>query len=385
MPGVRLGSLYGLYFAVVALSVGWFGPFFQSLGFSAREIGLAIGVLTGSKIIAPYLWGALGDLLPNRLRVVQIGIVGATLSASLLLIDVGFWGLCTILLVFGVFWNAIIAQFDTLTLEYLGPEHHRYSVIRVWGSIGFILMMLGSGWLFSRVNYGALPWLVMGGLGLSIFISLTLPRRAVNTSKILSESSGVVDRLKTPAVVVFFCVASLNQLTHGPLNVFYTLYVQAHGFSAFEAGQLWALGVLAEVVLFFILPGYIRRLDLRVVLVASLLIGSLRWLMTGLFPDHVVLMIILQLAHAFTFGAIHSVSIEFIRRWFPNRLSGRGMALYSCIVFGLGGSLGATLSGLSWGPLGGPMTFILSGCIAGITAVIAWFGLKNARLGVQSF
>ena len=384
MPSVRLGSLYGLYFAVVALSVGWFGPFFQSLGFDAREIGLAIGVLTGSKIIAPYLWGALGDLLPNRLRVVQIGIVGATFSASLLLIDVDFWGLCAILLVFGVFWNAIIAQFDTLTLEYLGPEHYRYSVIRVWGSIGFILMMLGSGWLFSRVNYGALPWLVMGGLGLSIFISLTLPRRAVNTSKSLIESSGVADRLKTPAVVVFFCVASLNQLTHGPLNVFYTLYVQAHGYSAFEAGQLWALGVLAEVVLFFILPRYIRRFDLRVVLVASLLIGSLRWLMTGLFPDHVVLVIVLQLAHAFTFGAIHAVSIEFIRRWFPNRLSGRGMALYSCIVFGLGGSLGATLSGISWGQLGGPMTFILAGCIAGITAVIAWFGLKKARLGVES-
>ena len=34
-----------------------------------------------------------------------------------------------------------IAQFDTLTLQYLGENHHRYSSIRVWGSIGFILMM----------------------------------------------------------------------------------------------------------------------------------------------------------------------------------------------------------------------------------------------------
>ena len=72
VPSARLGGLYGLYFAVVALSIGWFGPFFDSLGFSAPQIGLAIGVLTGSKIIAPYLWGTLGDLLPNRLRVVQI-------------------------------------------------------------------------------------------------------------------------------------------------------------------------------------------------------------------------------------------------------------------------------------------------------------------------
>ncbi|HAY54530.1 MAG TPA: MFS transporter, partial [Gammaproteobacteria bacterium] len=35
VPSARLGGLYGLYFAVVALSIGWFGPFFDSLGFSA--------------------------------------------------------------------------------------------------------------------------------------------------------------------------------------------------------------------------------------------------------------------------------------------------------------------------------------------------------------
>ena len=147
VPSARLGGLYGLYFAIVALSVGWFGPFFQSLGFSAPEIGIAIGVLTGSKILAPYLWGTLGDLVPNRLRIMQIGIIGSTFAAGLLLLDVDFVGLCLVLALFGVFWNAIIAQFDTLTLEYLGSDHHQYSSIRVWGSIGFILMMLASGWL----------------------------------------------------------------------------------------------------------------------------------------------------------------------------------------------------------------------------------------------
>ena len=93
VPSARLGGLYGLYFAVVALSIGWFGPFFDSLGFSAPQIGLAIGCSHRiKKLSLPYLWGTLGDLLPNRLRVVQVGIIGATLAASLLLIDVDFIG-----------------------------------------------------------------------------------------------------------------------------------------------------------------------------------------------------------------------------------------------------------------------------------------------------
>lgn len=384
VPSARLGSLYGLYFAVVALSIGWFGPYFQSLGFSASEIGIAIGVLTGSKIIAPYLWGTLGDFLPNRLRVVQIGIVGSTFAAGLLLLDVDFLGLCLVLALFGVFWNAIIAQFDTLTLEYLGDDHHLYSSIRVWGSIGFIAMMLASGWLFSDVEYGILPWLIITGLLVSVAISMTLPghgraRSAENTDE------GIRSRLTNTSVLIFFVVASLNQLTHGPLNVFFTLYVQDHGYTAFQAGQLWALGVLAEVILFFVLPRFIRTLDLRVLLTVSLALGSMRWILIGAYPDVVWLVIVLQLLHAFTFGAIHSVSIEFIRRWFPGKLSGRGMALYSGCVFGIGGSLGATLSGIAWESFGGSTTFLCAGLITGCTACIAWFSLRNARLGAQSF
>ena len=384
VPSVRLGSLYGLYFAVVALSIGWFGPFFQSLGFSASEIGMAIGVLTGSKIIAPYLWGTLGDLLPNRLRVVQLGIVGSSLAASLLLLDVDFLGLCLVLALFGVFWNAIIAQFDTLTLEYLAENHHQYSSIRVWGSIGFIVMMLASGWLFSDVEYGILPWLIIAGLMVSAAISMTLPGHG-HTHPPEESGEGMGSRLTNPSVLIFFVVASLNQLTHGPLNVFFTLYVQDHGYSAFQAGQLWALGVFAEVILFFVLPRFIRTLDLRVLLVLSLALGSMRWLLIGAYPDVVWLVIVLQLLHAFTFGAIHSVSIEFIRRWFPGKLSGRGMALYSGCVFGIGGSLGATLSGIAWESLGGSATFLCASLITGCTAIIAWFSLRDARLGAQSF
>lgn len=384
VPSVRLGSLYGLYFAVVALSIGWFGPFFQSLGFSASEIGIAIGVLTGSKIIAPYLWGTLGDLLPNRLRVVQLGIVGSSLAAGLLLLDVDFLGLCLVLALFGVFWNAIIAQFDTLTLEYLAENHHQYSSIRVWGSIGFIIMMLASGWLFSDVEYGILPWLIIAGLMVSAAISMTLPVHG-HTHSPEESGEGIGSRLTNPSVLIFFVVASLNQLTHGPLNVFFTLYVQDHGYSAFQAGQLWALGVFAEVILFFVLPRFIRTLDLRVLLVLSLALGSMRWLLIGAYPDVVWLVIVLQLLHAFTFGAIHSVSIEFIRRWFPGKLSGRGMALYSGCVFGIGGSLGATLSGIAWESLGGSATFLCASLITGCTAITAWFSLRDARLGAQSF
>ena len=87
--------------------------------------------------------------------------------------------------------------------------------------------------------------------------------------------------------------------------------------------------------------------------------------------------------HAFTFGAIHSVGIEFIRRWFlENYLV--GVWRFIADVYLVWGSLGATLSGVAWESLGGSNTFLCAGLVTGVTAMIAWFSLRNARLGAQS-
>lgn len=379
IPSARLGGLYALYFAIVALSVGWFGPFFASLGFSSAQIGIAIGVLTGSKVIAPYFWGWLGDLLPNRLRVVQVGMLGSTIAALGLFLPLDFVGLCLVLAAFGLFWNAIIAQFDTLTLAYLGEHPHRYTRIRVWGSIGFIWMMLAAGWAFTELPFSVLPAVMVFGLLLSGLLSLSLPPLPAATTEAAVEGR-VTDRLKMPAVWLFFAIVGINQFAHGPLNVFFTLYLQDHGHSAWVAGQLWALGVLAEVVLFFVLPHWLSRLDLRVLLTVSLALAAGRWLGTGFAVESITALIVLQLVHGFSFGVIHAISIEFVRRWFPGRLSGRGMALYSGLVFGLGGSLGAFASGYLWSSVGGASTFLSMSALSAIAACCAFFGLRNGRL-----
>ncbi|MGA1207307.1 MAG: MFS transporter [Litorivicinaceae bacterium] len=380
VPSARLGGLYGLYFALVALIVAWLGPYFEALGYTASEIGILIGILTGSKIVAPYLWGMLGDRIPNRLRVVQAGMLGSALISSWLLVTPGFWSLVLILAVLGLFWNAIIAQFDTLTLEYLGGAHHRYSAIRLWGSVGFICAMLASGAWFRVFSLASLPWMLLMGLLLSSLLTLCLPP-VVHAPPSDVPLGRVVDRLRLPVVWLFFLVAALNQFAHGPLNVFFTLYVQEHGYSALQAGQLWALAVAVEVVLFWCLPRFLARLDLRRLLLWALAAGAFRWVMTAFWVDVPWVLMGLQMLHALTFAAIHSVSIEFVRRWFPRQLAGRGMALYSGLVFGVGGSAGAFAAGFLWEHAGSTVSFVCMGALSAALAVVVAYSLKSARLG----
>jgi len=83
----------------------------------------------------------------------------------------------------------------------------------------------------------------------------------------------------------------------------------------------------------------------------------------------------------FTFAAIHSVSIEFVRRWFPGKLAGRGMALYSGLVYGVGGSAGALASGFLWEYVGSSVSFVLMGGLSGVLALVVMRSLHSAQLG----
>jgi PPP family 3-phenylpropionic acid transporter len=52
-------------------------------------------------------------------------------------------------------------------------------------------------------------------------------------------------------------------------------------------------------------------------------------------------LLLAQVLHALTFATHHTVCITLLSQYFPDRLRGRGQALYSSIGYGVPGVLGA--------------------------------------------
>src|SRR5690606_39161209 len=127
-----------------------------------------------------------------------------------------------------------------------------------------------------------------------------------------------------------------------------------HNYSSTFIGQMWALGVVAEVVVFVFMQRLIRASSLRFLMLASLLFAVFRWLLIGYFVESVAVLVFAQLLHAATFGVYHAVAILYIHKFFRGRLQGRGQALYSSVGFGAGMAFGSLASGYAWesaGPL----------------------------------
>ena len=168
------------------------------------------------------------------------------------------------------------------------------------------------------------------------------------------------------------------QLSHGPYYTFLSIHLEALGYSRGVIGLLWALGVVAEIILFLVMARVLARFSLRAILAASFLLAAVRWLLLGYFAEHLAVLLLAQLMHAATFGSFHVAAVHFVQRSFGSHQQGQGQALYATLA-GVGGALGALYAGYSWNSLGAGATFAIASLAALAAAVIIAIPLQEER------
>ncbi|MBR9882524.1 MAG: MFS transporter [Oceanospirillales bacterium] len=382
IPKIRLSGFYLFYFAFLGALVPYWSLYLQSFGFGPEMIGILMGMLHATRIVAPSLWGWLADLSGRRMAIVRFGSLSAWLMFTLV-----FWadkalyiGLVT--LGFSFFWNAILPQFEVITLRYLGKNKHDYSQIRVWGSVGFIASVAGTGYLMDLLPIRMLPWVLLILLVLIWLNTLTVSQnRSTEDGGVREDGVSFLPLVRRPQVVAFFVVCFLIQFGHGPYYSFFSPMLEQLDYSRGVIGMLWALGVLAEVVLFVFMRKVLENWSLRHIMLVSLWLSVLRWVVTALFPAYLVPLAIAQLLHAASFGALHIVGIALVQHYFPPSTQGRGQALFSSLGFGAGGLIGSVVAGWIWQQGGGLPAFATSAlaCIVAIVLATIWIHPENVQ------
>lgn len=373
-PYWRLSAFYFVYFTVTGAFVPYWSLYLQHFGYAPVAIGVLVAVPMATKIVGPFLWGWLADHSGRRMRVIRLGALLAALSFTGVFFGHGAWWLALVVGVFSFFWNAALPQFEAATLGHLGRADHHYSRIRLWGSIGFVVSVVLLGFAFGQVSVTWLAPVISVQLVAMWLASLAVPAppEPFHTDAVDHRLAKV---LRQPAVLALFAACLLIQASHGPYYAFFTLYLREHGYSSALTGQLWALGVLAEIVVFLFMPRLLPHFGARRLLVFALFATALRWLLIAELVDNLPVLIFGQTLHAASYGIYHAAAIHLIYRYFPGRLQGRGQALYSSVGFGLGGALGALASGYVWSGVSPSATFLMGAVLAAVGGVVAYAGL----------
>lgn len=376
-PYWRLSAYYFSYFAFLGVFVPYFGLYLQSLSFSAWEIGLFMSQMQLMRLFGPYLWGTLADRLGKRLFVIRLTSFGTLVAFSAFFWIDRFDAYMAAMAILAFFWSASLPLVETLTFDHLRENAARYSRVRLWGSVGFIVAVFACGYLLDFLPMDALLWFTVASLVAIVASSMAVPDAPMHQSH--QASSPLADILAQPGVRALLAAGLCMQAAHGAMNIFYSIYIAGLGYSKSVVGGLFSLGVVAEIAMFFFMSSVMRRYSLRRILIASFAVAVGRFLLIG-WCANLPVQIFAQTLHSLTFGAFHAASIAATNHWFHGSARARGQALYSSVAFGAGGLIGGLVSGWSWDHLGGAMAFTLSSLFAliGLVFVVKWVKMGDA-------
>ena len=373
-PEVRFTARFAAFYFAYFAYLGAYGPYialyFDARGFSAAQIALILALPHVARIFVPAYWGWLADRSGGRRAIVVASCAATAAGFAALPATRDFQQVLIVIGVTGLFSAAALPIVEAMTLATIAGEPGRYGPIRLWGSLGFVVAVLGTGALLDAQPAAMLIPVVLGCACSALACAVALPSSSVRGSG--SAAPALFGLLRRADVAALLAACFCMTVAHGALYTFYTLYLVEHGYSKGLAGLLWTLGVAAEIAVFAWLPALMRRFGLREILIASFLAAGVRFAAIGWGVESLGVLVAAQLLHAATFGTFHAASLAIVNRVFAGVLQVRGQALYASLAYGLGGSAGALVAGLAWDPLGAAWTFTICSGFGLIGAALVW-------------
>ncbi len=379
---ISFGSVSFAYFAYAGL-FGTYAPlWFASLGFSTLAIGGIASLQSATRLFSPYAWAWLADHSGQRIALLRLAVFFSLLCAGGYLLAPHPGWIVWITVALFACTAAVIPISESALAQLVSPDGaldaRRYGRVRAWGSVGFVIAVMGSGFVLQALGVAWFPVLVVALLTALLLATWRLPVVA-EPAHTHASARGALTVLREPVVAWFFAGVFLTVLAHTSLYAFFSLYLDSLGYSKSAVGVIWASGVAIEVFWFWFQSRWLSRLTMHGWLVLAALVTSLRLAGVAAFGNIAWVLMLTQLTHAVTFAAQHTACIAVINRHFPGRLRGRGQALYSVLGYGASGVAGGVAFGAVSQSFGFAAVFWTASGAAALGAVCCWRSLILER------
>jgi MFS transporter, PPP family, 3-phenylpropionic acid transporter len=265
-------------------------------------------------------------------------------------------------------WTPMVPLTDAYALRGVARYGLNYGPLRLWGSAAFVAGALACGLLADVIAARHLIWVIAAMSGLGAVVSLGLQRLDnPRTVPMAAHRAGTL--LRQPGFLAIILAAALIQGSHAAYYTFASITWRATGLGGLTIAGLWALGVLAEIVVFALSPRFTLSPALMVTIGG--LSAVLRWLITAQEPSVTVLSVV-QLAHGLTYGLTQAGTMILLVNNVPGHVMARGQG-YLAACSGIVTSSASVLSGAIYAGYGQGVYYVMAAmALAG--AAVMWFG-----------
>jgi len=358
---LSLSLFYLFYFAMVGVYVIFMPKVLKDIGYDAVEIGAIYTSAPLMRFLLPFIfkkWIKLDH------KVFFVSLVLTFLITVIFFATINnFWLLLLFSLAFGGAMGAVLPFVEIIALENIGKED--YGKIRLWGSIGFslIALILGNilnGYIMALSFLSAMAFLT----AIFGFILARFDKSIYSKPKEQENDSS----FSLSKYWAFWASIFLFQFSFGGFYNFFTIYETTNGMPLNIVSNLWIFGVACEIVMLIFQGALLKNFNLLSLLLVTTLSAVFRWLIVALYPENLPLIMLAQATHALNFALYYTASMAYVYTLYSQKRLAQ--QFYLGIGFGLGGAVGAIVSGLIYKKISPDGLFIFEAFVALLSALL---------------
>lgn len=330
---ILLAIFYFFYFSIIGVYIIFLPKVLSMAGYSASDIGIIFAAAPLVRFLVPFAF--IKGLKINRSAFNAALLIMCASTVYFYFSLDSFYKLLFSNISLGVGLSIVLPYVELISLKYLGKE--RYGKIRLFGSVGFILVALVLVKFLSSANVALVYLLVLTFI--TSAVAFNIAKRADALLDNSEEATNDISILKDWRLWVGL---TLMQMSFGSFYNFFTIYVTDHKVSLDIAIYLWSFGVVVEIFMLYF-QGALLRKNLLLILQATTFVTAFRWLLLFMFPDNINLLFFSQALHALSFALFHSAAISYLFYLYKHK--SLAQQLFSGITYGFGVFLGALIAG----------------------------------------
>jgi PPP family 3-phenylpropionic acid transporter len=355
-------------------------------------VGLVLGIPPLVGMIAQPIWGQIADRTGARTRILALLTVGTAFGYVLVGAASGFWPIVFATVFLALVGTPIFPLMMSVSMAILtGAGRHAFGRVRVWGTIGYFIIILAFPWMLENVPAewvrDSSPAASQPRLGLMFPITGALVLMAASVAFLLPNKGAVGLRagrgdwrelLGNSAFLRFLVFSLLTHfLMHGPMWLF-PLFVRARGGDLGTIRDMWILMLLIEIPLVWLTGSGLKRLGARGLVALGVAIGGLRWSLCAFVTDPVMLFAV-QALHGATVVGLNLGSPLYLDVIAPEKLRSTAQGFLSMIGTGVAGVASNFTAGWFIDRSGIDTLYALCGAGLLVLGGAAWWILPPAR------
>jgi PPP family 3-phenylpropionic acid transporter len=374
-PELRTSAFYATLFMSVGALTVYGGIWLGERGLSDAQIGVVNAAPVLAMLVLNLVVGRIADRAADWRSVIVLAALGAGLFPVGLIWAEGFWAILVFWTLAAICQAATVPVIDAAATRLTARRGTDFGAMRAWGTIGYLVVLLGTGAMVGQAwGPAAFIWVVVALGLLRSAVALGLPRFRGAPVAARAGAAGRIGEVMRGWFILPLLGYALISATHLILSAFQGLLFARQGIGLEWIGVIIAAGALSETVMFFVFGRWFAgRFRLRSLILVASVISVARWLAMALEPG-LGWLVALQALHGVTYGMGFMACVAFISKWTSEDIAAEAQGVF--VVMQQGFSV-VTLFGFGllaerWGA----QAYVGSAALAAVGTAMVWVSLR---------